>query len=137
MTKKDGNPVGYGKPPLHSRFKPGQSGNPKGRPRGRLNFASDLKRVLEAPVSVTEGGKSRKVSTQEGVLLRLANKALNGSDRAMDKYLSLAEAHFAKNAEITSKTLSADDQAILEQFRQELLAEASASQDKIRDEDDT
>ncbi|MBB4427352.1 hypothetical protein GGD66_005934 [Bradyrhizobium sp. CIR48] len=137
MTKNDGNPIGYGKPPLHSRFKPGQSGNPKGRPQGRLNFASDLKRVLEASVSVTEGGKSRKVSTQQGVLLRLTNKALNGSDRAMDKFLSLAEAHFAKNAAITSKTLDADDQAILEQFRQELLAEANVSQDILKDEDDT
>ena len=34
--------VGYKKPPLHSRFKKGQSGNPRGRPRGAKNFSSVL-----------------------------------------------------------------------------------------------
>ena len=38
--------AGYGKPPRHSRFKKGQSGNPKGRPRGSRNFSTDLKATL-------------------------------------------------------------------------------------------
>ena len=126
MAKKD-DKVGYGKPPVHSRFKPGQSGNPKGRPRGSLNFVTDLKRTLQAPVRVIDGGKSRTVSSQHGVLLRLKEKAFKGEPRALDKYVSLAAAFFAGTEEPASKPLSADDQTILERYRQEVLAEAKAS----------
>ena len=42
--------AGYGKPPRHSRFKKGQSGNPKGRPRGGRNFSTDVKATLEEPI---------------------------------------------------------------------------------------
>ena len=45
--------AGYGKPPRHSRFKKGQSGNPKGRPRGSRNFSTDVKATLEEPIRVT------------------------------------------------------------------------------------
>jgi hypothetical protein len=51
MAKKSDRGSGYGKPPLHTRFKPGQSGNPRGRPKGSLNFTTDLKTVLLAPVA--------------------------------------------------------------------------------------
>lgn len=101
-----------------------------------MNFATDLRHTLQAPVSLTEGGKSRKVSTQLATLLRLREKALKGGDRAIDKYLSLAEAFYAKTAETASKPLSADDEAILERHRQEILAEADASpRDKNKDTD--
>jgi hypothetical protein len=45
--------VGYGRPPVHRRFAPGQCGNPKGRPKGVRNFATDVKDVLKAQVKVT------------------------------------------------------------------------------------
>ena len=38
--------VGRGKPPLHTRFKPGESGNPKGRPKGVRNFKTDVQATL-------------------------------------------------------------------------------------------
>src|SRR5262245_11040533 len=60
--------VGYGKPPVQSRFKRGQSGNPKGRPKGARNFSTDVKATLKAPVKVTRDGRPRKVSTQEAAL---------------------------------------------------------------------
>jgi hypothetical protein len=47
-------PVGYGKPPLHSRFKKGQSGNPAGRRKGSLNFSSVLLATLNEKVVVNE-----------------------------------------------------------------------------------
>jgi hypothetical protein len=136
VTSKDDKPVGYAKPPLHSRFKAGQSGNPKGRPQGSLNFQTDLKRALQAPVKVTGGGKLRKVSTQQALLLRLVEKAFKGEQRAIDKCLSLAAAFYVETAETASKQPSADDQAILEHYRQEVLAEANASPpDNGKDED--
>ena len=80
--KSDDYDVGYGKPPVHSRFKPGQSGNSKGRPKGVRNFKTDVQATLKAPVRVTRGGKPRNVSTQAAMLLRLREKALGGDNRA-------------------------------------------------------
>ncbi|MCY3732928.1 MAG: DUF5681 domain-containing protein, partial [Chloroflexi bacterium] len=48
--------VGFGKPPKHSRFKKGKSGNPKGRPKGSRNFSMVVKETLEEPVRVTSHG---------------------------------------------------------------------------------
>ncbi len=60
-----GYTVGYGKPPIHSRFRPGQSGNPAGRRKGVRNLITDVKRTLSMPVRVKEAGRMRKKSTQE------------------------------------------------------------------------
>jgi Family of unknown function (DUF5681) len=95
--------VGYGRPPVHSRFKPGQSGNPRGRPKGTLNFTTDLKRILQAPVTLNDGRKTRRVTTQEAALLRLAEKALKGDPRALEKLVSLSATLSANNAESPSK----------------------------------
>jgi Family of unknown function (DUF5681) len=69
--KKSSTGTGYGNPTIESQFKPGQSGNPRGRPKGILNFATDLKRTLEAPITLNDGGKTKRVSTQKAVLLRM------------------------------------------------------------------
>ena len=53
--------VGYKRPPLHSRFQRGMSGNPRGRRKGVRNFASDVKRALEIPVSLKDNGKTKRV----------------------------------------------------------------------------
>ena len=52
--------VGYKRPPLHTRFRKGQSGNPRGRPRGSKNFSTLLTEALNEPVVVTEDGRRRK-----------------------------------------------------------------------------
>ena len=82
--------AGYGKPPRHSQFKKGQSGNPKGRPRGSRNFSTDVKATLEEPIRVTHYGKAQTVSTQRAALLRLREKALGGEVRALDSLIELA-----------------------------------------------
>jgi len=118
--------VGYGRPPVHSRFKPGQSGNQRGRPKGTLNFTTDLKRTLQAPVTLNDGRKTRRVTTQEAALLRLAEKALNGDPRALEKLVSLSATLSTNNAESPSKTMAADDQAILDRYRQLILNETNS-----------
>ena len=118
--------VGYGRPPVHSRFKPGQSGNPRGRPKGTLNFTTDLKRILQAPVTLNDGRKTRRVTTQEAALLRLAEKALKGDPRALEKLVSLSATLSTNNAESPSKTMAADDQAILDRYRQLILNETNS-----------
>jgi hypothetical protein len=108
--------VGYGKPPKHTRFAPGRSGNPNGRPQGTRNFETDLKATLKAPVKITREGKPRKVSTQEAMLLRLREKALAGDPRALDRLISLAQTY--NNEELTAASgPSSDDRMLLELFK--------------------
>ena len=117
--------VGYGKPPLHSRFQPGQSGNPAGRRKGVRNLETDVKRVLAKPVRLKEGGRTQKRTTQEGILLVLREKALRGDARALDRILNLAQRFDSDLAEPAGLTPSADDQAILDAFAAECAAAAT------------
>jgi hypothetical protein len=118
--------VGYRKPPLHSRFKPGQSGNPKGRPKGTNNFRTDVKSTLRAPVKVTRDGRPRNVSTQEAALLRLREKALGGDLRALDQLIKLARIY--NEEELTAVVgMSADDAALLEIYTRRVLSGAAGS----------
>jgi hypothetical protein len=116
--------VGYRSPPRGRRFKPGQSGNPKGRPRGSRNFWTDLKSTLDKPVRLKEDGKARKISTQEAALLRLREKALGGDPRALDRLIHLAQTH--NNVEATiGGSLSAEDTQVLAIFAQRVLSGAA------------
>jgi hypothetical protein len=85
----DGYEVGYKKPPRHTRFQKGRSGNPKGRPRGARNLFSDLEAELRQPITVREGDATRRVSRQRAVLKRLLDKALKGELGAIVKLLEL------------------------------------------------
>jgi len=66
--------VGYGKPPQQARFKPGQSGNPKGRRRVCVTSRRTSKPRSKPRLKVTRDGKPRKMSTQEAMLLRLRKR---------------------------------------------------------------
>jgi hypothetical protein len=90
-TSRDDIKVGYKRPPRHSRFQPGRSGNPRGKQKGVRNLGSDVKRTLEVPVRFNEHGKERRISTQEAALLRLREKALKGDARSLDGLLALAK----------------------------------------------
>ena len=123
--QKDGFEVGYGKPPQHSRFVAGRSGNPRGRQKGVRNLASDVKRTLEVPVKLTDQGKARRVSTQEAMLLRLREKALKGDARALDRLLALAGTYnVAEGGSAIEQAMSAEDQAILDAYAEEILSRA-------------
>ena len=119
--------VGYGRPPRHSQFRPGQSGNPAGRRKGVRNLMTDVKRTLKVPVSVKAGGRSRKISTQEGALLLLREKALSGDPRALDRLIELASRFNNEPGETVAPVVSADDQAMLADYRAEVEAAATAS----------
>ena len=84
---------GYRKPPMHSRFKPGQSGNPKGRPKGRKNVRTIVEELLDRSVTINENGRVRQVKFTEALVHQLAAKALTGTTKdqlmilkAMDFY---------------------------------------------------
>ena len=103
MTKKKSAAgdyeVGYGKPPKLTRFKLGQSGNPKGRPKGSKDFRSLLHRALFKKVRVTEDGQIRTMSRVEAVVTRLVAKELNGDVRAAESVVRLVQQHFPAGEE--------------------------------------
>ena len=70
--------MGYRHPPTATRFKPGQSGNLKGRPRGTRSVGTILQEVVNRKIPVTDNGKTRKVPALEVALLRLTNGAMKG-----------------------------------------------------------
>lgn len=67
--------VGYGKPPRHTRFRKGQSGNPRGRPPGSKNLATIVGEALEQKVVVNDNGRRRKISKREAMITQLVNRS--------------------------------------------------------------
>jgi hypothetical protein len=80
--------VGYGKPPKASQFKPGVSGNPKGRPRRAPQpLAEAIRAVLSAPMQYREAGRIKSVSRHELSLMMLVERAVTGDVAAAELIL--------------------------------------------------
>lgn len=88
--------VGYGRPPKTTRFKKGQSGNPKGRPKGSLNVATVFSKTLREKVMINENGERKTVSKLEAAVKQLVNKAATGDTRSLRLLLELARDAEAK-----------------------------------------
>jgi hypothetical protein len=84
----EGYTVGYRKPPSHSRFKPGASGNPNGRPKGSLNLITVLQKALHEMVTINENGKRKRITKLEATMKQLTNKAATGDMRAVNQVIS-------------------------------------------------
>lgn len=116
-NSQNNGPVGYGRPPVSARFKAGQSGNPKGRPRGTLNLRTDIKEELAERIRLREGERDLKVSKQRAMLKALVAKALKGDARAANILLGLVSKLVEPEPEReVVPDLSAEDQDILERF---------------------
>ncbi len=111
-----GYPVGYGKPPMRTRFKPGQSGNPKGRPKGSLNLATVLVRTLREQVVVNEGGQRKTVTKLEAAVKQLANKAASGDLGALRQLFMLVDTVEQRSQEAATPMTSLDaaDQEVVQ-----------------------
>ena len=80
--------VGFGRPPRRTRFKPGASGNPKGRPKGSKNFSTVIAEELDGRVPVTENGRRTKIPMRKVIAKQLVNKAASGDLKATQTLLS-------------------------------------------------
>ena len=90
-------PLGYRNPPKTGRFKPGVSGNPRGRPKGSLNVTSAFTKALREKVIINEHGQRKTITKFEASLKQLVNKAASGDSRAMRQLLELAREAEAKH----------------------------------------
>lgn len=103
MSRKPANPhsgsykIGKGRPPLATRWKEGQSGNPKGRPRGAKNLATIFNDTLNQKYEIQEKGRFRKITAREAIVKRVVNQAMKGDIKATAFVL-------AKEPEMARKT---------------------------------
>jgi hypothetical protein len=112
--------VGYRRPPESTRFKPGISGNPKGRPKGSQPVAAMLQEIIKQKIAVTENGKTRSLPVLEIMLRRLANDAMRGEQRSIKFLLSLLE-HYGDSSQTTLQLgeMLAEDAEILAEYLDE------------------
>lgn len=74
--------VGYGKPPQDHQFQKGQSGNPRGRPKGAKNLIATLTVELGKRIVIREGDRERPVSKQQALVTSVVNRGIKGDIRA-------------------------------------------------------
>jgi hypothetical protein len=117
MTKKPaGDAVGYKNPPKAHQFQPGQSGNPRGRPKGTRNFKSDLREELGETIAFRDGDHDITISKQRALIKRLVAEAIGGDTRAMNSVLSLCARALGDDDD--DEGGSAEDQDIVDAFTQ-------------------
>ena len=97
--------VGYSRPPLHNRWRKGQSGNSRGRkPRIRESALNTIDRLLRAPIKITLSGETKEVPALEAIVLQLMQKSNAGNGRAtrvLFKYQEFANRNLEKKLELT------------------------------------
>jgi len=111
--------VGYGRPPLDTRFKPGKSGNPKGRPKEHRNVRTIVEQVFNEKITIREGQKTRKVTKFEAMLQATMLKAMKGDPRAANTLLGLLarmQSFFEAENETPGAALPEEDAAIIREY---------------------
>jgi len=108
--------VGYGRPPIHTRFKPGQSGNPAGRPKGAKNFATEIAAELKEEILVKEAGVTKRLSKRRAMVKRQAERALQGDTRAFSCLVAMSPGENAAETMELPSDLEAGDRALIERY---------------------
>jgi hypothetical protein len=117
--------VGYGKPPVATRFKAGDpSRNPSGRPRREPSTLEMYDEELRAKLEVTEGGRKRRLAKKRLIVKQQVNQALKGESAALKQVTSIMAALDALAASrvepMSAKERAAVDRAILDQIYDQL-----------------
>ncbi len=125
-------PVGYGRPPAHARFKPGQSGNPKGRPKRTKNLRTDLVEELGEFIRVRQADREYSVSKQRALIKALVARAVKGDTRAATSIVTLcARLLGVGDDEGESQPLSIPDQRVIDEFvEREIARRKQSSEDE-------
>jgi hypothetical protein len=109
--------VGYKRPPKHTRFRPGQSGNPRGRRKNVPNFKTDLLDELNEQIPIRENGRDLKVSKQRAFIKALVAAAIKGDMRATSALVSVCTRSLGAQIENeVDPSPSAEDIEIIEAF---------------------
>jgi len=122
------HPVGYGRPPKHSQFQKGKSGNPRGRPKKERSLAAELEAELSRKITAMEGGRPVKLTKGELLVRTTVSKAIKGDtplirlvfqiNSALDKVIYPADGQ--DNAPPPSLPTAEEDDAILARYEQRI-----------------
>lgn len=120
--------VGKNRPPKHTQFKPGKSGNPKGRPKGARGLHSLVRELLTRKVTVRTGDGPKKMTKMEAMLHKLMEKAFAGDVRSASQLMQLysngvpeeAERATAAASGLASEQEEAAYAALCEHLRNEI-----------------
>jgi len=109
--------VGYGKPPRHSRFAKGQSGNPQGRPGGAKNFSTLLTEALNELVAIAENGARQRISRCQVIIRQLVKRAEKGDLRAAKLVLDFQQQNERRiEPEVSESWCDAEDRKTIEEM---------------------
>jgi hypothetical protein len=117
--------VGYGRPPEGKRFRKGESGNPKGRPRGSKNIATLLDEELSERVPVNENGKRKTITMRKAITKQTVRKAASGNEKFIKLVFELDGLKDARDGSVPSATAPTDDddRQVIQDLRRQLAAE--------------
>jgi hypothetical protein len=116
--------VGYGRPPVEHRFKPGNNANPKGRLKGSKNRKVVIQDVLLEPITVRDGGEVKQMTKLEALLKKTLADALAGDKKSAAVIFSIAQKEgFLTPEQVEAvEGLADDDAAIIEAYNRRVLA---------------
>ena len=116
MTK----PAGYRHPPLHSRWRKGQSGNPSGRPKRPKRIEEDVLAEMSEKVTLTEGGRSKRITKQRALIKGHTARGIKGDTRSAKLILDILQRASGQQPEQgTSASLTPAETKILEDYLEE------------------
>jgi len=117
MSRSDDYGVGYRKPPQGSRWRKGQSGNPRGRQKGARNLKTELTEELSEIIRVKEQGLARTITKQRALIKAMTAKAVQGDTRAANLLINtIFRLLRPELIEDMPPELTKEDQAILDTF---------------------
>ena len=108
--------VGYKRPPTHTQFRAGASGNPRGRPKQERNFKTDLRDELSENIPIREGGREMKISKQRAFIKALVAAAIKGDMRATSALVSFCTRTLGSEDKTDAAEASTEDLDIIEAF---------------------
>jgi hypothetical protein len=110
----DAYEVGYSKPPRQTRFAKGQSGNPKGRPKGSQNLATIVAKVGRERVKVTGNNGTRSITKLQACVTQLGNQGASGNLPAIREFMNLSKSsEDAEQSSLRAPVPQERDQAVM------------------------
>jgi Family of unknown function (DUF5681) len=131
--------VGYGRPPKATRFRPGQSGNPTGYRKGSKTLGARLRELMNSKVTVTEHGRTRRISRLDVMLRQLTNDAMRGDPRALKQLMEFLHRYGGEvEGTVRSEELTSEDLEILSDYLRKTGTGSSNSDPDVssKEEDD-
>jgi hypothetical protein len=132
-----GYEVGYGKPPIHTRWAPGFCPNKKGRGKGVKNFQTEIKEELGTKITIQENGRRKRITKRRAVAKQIVNKAASGDLKAIPVLLNQSQDLISEREQLAAVFDTPDDKSVLagllDRLR-EVTQDAAPQPDRSEDE---